>query len=65
MFGGASIFVTELGVATPSYVGLTPSSVGLYQINVVVPDDAPRGDSVPVFFSIGNVLSNRVNIAIQ
>jgi uncharacterized protein (TIGR03437 family) len=65
MFGGASIFVTERGVAIPSYVGLTPNSVGLYQINVVVPADAPTGDAVPVFFSIGNVLSNRVNIAIQ
>jgi uncharacterized protein (TIGR03437 family) len=42
--GGASV--------TPSYAGLAPGFVGLYQFNVVVPKIS-AGDSVPVTFSLG------------
>jgi len=54
------------GVAVdPSFVGLTPGLVGLYQINATVPAEAPRGDNVPVALESTLVQSNRVTIAIQ
>jgi uncharacterized protein (TIGR03437 family) len=65
IFGGGGGFSGD-GVSQPVlFAGLTPGFVGLYQINVVVPADAPLGDSVPV--SIGGDAggSNRVKIAIQ
>ncbi len=51
--------------AIPSYIGLTPGAVGLYQVNVVVPPGVPRGDAVAVYLAVGATLSNRVTIAIQ
>jgi uncharacterized protein (TIGR03437 family) len=51
---------------TPLYVGLTPNFVGLYQINVTIPQDAPRGIAVSVaLVSDEEGSSNRVNIAIE
>jgi uncharacterized protein (TIGR03437 family) len=52
-------------VATPLFVGLTPNYVGLYQINVVIPENAPRGASVPVTLDMNGISSNTVTIAIQ
>jgi uncharacterized protein (TIGR03437 family) len=49
-FGGTPAEVT--------YQGLTPTFVGLYQFNVVVPNIAPS-DSVPVTFSVGTVTSTQ------
>jgi uncharacterized protein (TIGR03437 family) len=51
--------------ATPSYCGLTPGSVGLYQVNVTVPAGTPRGSAVPVYLTIGSASSNPVSIAVQ
>jgi len=48
-----------------SFSGLAPSFVALYQVNVQVPANAPKGDSVPMFLTAGGVTSNTVNIAIQ
>jgi uncharacterized protein (TIGR03437 family) len=50
---------------TPSFAGLTPGLVGLYQINVLVPSNSPRGNAVSVFIEVGPTPSNRVNIAVQ
>ena len=51
---------------TPDYAGLTPGSVGLYQVNITLPLAVPRGDTVSVTLDMGNeVFSNRVAIAIQ
>jgi uncharacterized protein (TIGR03437 family) len=59
-FGGASADVT------PLYVGLTPNFVGLYQINVTIPQDTPRGVAIPMaLVSDEEGSSNRVNIAIE
>jgi uncharacterized protein (TIGR03437 family) len=42
------------GVTLPvSYAGLTPGQVGVYQINVTVPSNAPIGISVPLTISQG------------
>ena len=59
-FGGSSMEVT------PLYVGLTPNFVGLYQVNVTIPQDAPKGTAVPIaLISDEEGSSNRVNIAIE
>lgn len=48
------------------YSGLTPHYVGLYQVNFVVPENAPRGDQVELFLRLGlDVSSNRVTLAIE
>jgi len=51
--------------STPGYCGLTPGSVGLYQVNVTVPVGTPKGSVVPVYLTIGTVTSNSVAIAVQ
>ena len=54
--GGSSAQVT--------FSGLTPGFVGLYQINAVVPADAPSG-SQPLVVSINGVDSKPLNLAVQ
>ncbi len=51
--------------STPTYCGLTPGSVGLYQVNVSVPAGTPKGSAVPVYLTIGTATSNSVAIAVQ
>lgn len=46
------------------FSGLTPSSVGLYQINIVPASDTPTGLQ-PVVITVGGVSSKPVNIAIR
>jgi uncharacterized protein (TIGR03437 family) len=48
------------------FAGLTPTSVGLYQVNVTLPANTPVGASVPVTvnISVNGVASNSVNIAV-
>ncbi len=50
---------------TPQFVGLTPTFVGLYQINLQIPANAPRGPRVPLIIDQGGVISNQVEIAIE
>jgi beta-glucosidase len=58
--------VTIGGVpADVQFSGLAPGSVGEYQVNAVVPANAPTGDAIPVILSIGGVASNTVQIAVQ
>ncbi len=51
--------------ATVLFSGLAPGFVGLYQVNVTVPADAPSGDAVPLMLTINGVSSNTVTMAIQ
>ncbi len=61
-FGGP----VTLGVTTTvGYSGLTPTAVGLYQINVTVPEHAPLSNSVAVTATVGGAISNIFNIAIS
>jgi len=54
------------GVAgTILFSGLAPGFIGVYQVNVQLPLNAPAGPSVPVVLKIGGVASNTVTIAIQ
>ena len=48
----------------PSFAGLSPSFAGLYQVNVTVPADAPKGN-VYVSLAFGGSTSNSVLIFIQ
>jgi uncharacterized protein (TIGR03437 family) len=62
----ATVTVTIGGVpAYVSFAGLAPGWVGLYQVNVQVPANAPVGDTVPVALSVGGVTSNQVTMAVQ
>jgi uncharacterized protein (TIGR03437 family) len=47
------------------FAGLTPGYVGLFQINVVVPEDSPTGALVPIYISTNDGNSNVVNVDIQ
>lgn len=51
--------------ATPLYAGLTPTQVGLYQVNVTIPADVPLGSAVPVTVNVNGTLSNFVYLAIS
>jgi uncharacterized protein (TIGR03437 family) len=47
------------------FAGLAPGFVGLYQVNVTVPSNAPSGNAVPLVLSINGAVSNTVTMAIQ
>ena len=54
------------GASVPAaFAGLSPGSVGLYQVNLQIPDNAPSGNAVPLALSVGGITSNTVTIAIQ
>ena len=60
------VTVTIGGVPTPAqFAGLTPGFVGLYQINVQVPDDVQSGGSIALTITISGKESNTVTIAIE
>jgi uncharacterized protein (TIGR03437 family) len=50
--------------ATVSFSGLAPGYLGLYQVNVQVPSNAPIGSAVPLTISVGGKTSNQVTVAI-
>jgi len=51
--------------ASVTFSGLAPGYVGLYQVNVQVPSNAPVGPAVPVVLTIGGTMSNTVTMAVQ
>ena len=51
--------------AQVQFSGLSPESVGLYQVNALVPEGVAKGDAVPVLIAIGGVQSNTVTIAVR
>jgi uncharacterized protein (TIGR03437 family) len=61
----ATITIGGAPVTNVAYAGLAPGLVGLYQINVQVPDGAATGDAVPVVVNVGGNASNMVTIAVQ
>ena len=50
---------------TVQFSGLAPGFVGLWQINVQIPSNAPTGNAVPVHAVLGGSPSNTVTMAIQ
>ena len=51
--------------AVVQFAGLTPGSAGLYQVNAVIPQDAPLGEQVPIVLNVGGLDSPAVTIAVQ
>jgi len=47
------------------YSGLTPGFVGLYQVNVAIPDGTPYGDAIGLQLSVEGATSNNVFLAIS
>jgi uncharacterized protein (TIGR03437 family) len=47
------------------FSGLAGGLVGVYQVNVQMPLNAPVGNAVPVLLSLDGVSSNTVTIAVQ
>jgi len=62
-FGGGFAGTPQPG--TVYFSGLTPGFVGLYQINVGIPDGVPYGDSIGLQFSVDGATSNNVFLAIS
>ncbi len=62
-FGNDSPFSPALCV-TPQFVGLTPGFVGLYQVNVTMPQNLAPGN-LPFSFTVGGVASDVVQLAVQ
>ena len=53
-------------VSVPAvFAGLTPTAVGLYQVDVTIPAGTPTGPAVPVTIDLSGVSSNTANIAVQ
>jgi uncharacterized protein (TIGR03437 family) len=50
--------------ATPLFAGLTPTFAGLYQVNVTIPSNAPKG-TVNITLGFTDAISNAVQIAVQ
>src|SRR5262249_50099162 len=50
---------------SPVYSGLTAGSVGLAQVNFVVPADLPPGDGIPLRFTMNDVASQTVNVSVR
>jgi uncharacterized protein (TIGR03437 family) len=51
--------------ARVTYSGLTPTLIGLYQVNVQVPGDVPTGKDLPLQLQIGGATSNSVAVTIE
>jgi uncharacterized protein (TIGR03437 family) len=62
-FGGGFNGVAASG--NVSFAGLTPTQVGLYQVNVQIPPDAPLGPAVPVTMLVNGIETNVVTLAIS
>jgi uncharacterized protein (TIGR03437 family) len=57
----------EIGATTPitpSFAGLTPGFVGVYQVNVAIPPDLPA-TVYPLSVSVNGIASNSQNIQVQ
>jgi uncharacterized protein (TIGR03437 family) len=51
--------------AQVTFAGLTPGAIGVYQVNAVVPAEAPKGDAVPVLMNVSTDSQKAVTIAVR
>jgi uncharacterized protein (TIGR03437 family) len=49
----------------PSFAGLTPGAIGLYQANVIVPLTLPPGLALPLYLKQSAAMSSAVTVAVQ
>ena len=62
----ANATVTIGGLQAPvSFAGLAPGFIGVYQVNVQVPQGIAAGDAVPLILAIGATVSNGVTISVH
>lgn len=61
-FGG--IF-NNITTAVSAYAGLTPTAVGLYQVNVTIPPNTPTGAAVPITIVADGIATNSGVMAIS
>jgi uncharacterized protein (TIGR03437 family) len=58
--------VTVGGVpATVAFSGLTPGLVGVWQLNIMIPPNAPVGNAVPVVIKMNKRVTNLTTVAIN
>ena len=58
--------VTVGGVrANVQYAGAFPGFPGVYQVNIQLPENVPRGLSIPISLSVRGISSNVAALAIQ
>ncbi len=48
-----------------TFAGLAPGQVGVFQVNVRIPEDVPSGNAVTLAIRAGGVVSNTVALSIQ
>ncbi|HEX6895122.1 MAG TPA: IPT/TIG domain-containing protein [Bryobacteraceae bacterium] len=63
-FGQHSAVVQPL-CTSAFFAGLTPGLVGLYQINVTIPEGVPVSNNTPLYFTVGGQASDQELIAVQ
>ena len=51
--------------ATVNFAGLAPSYIGLYQVNVVIPNGVTPGDNVSIVLTEGSQVSQPVTISVR
>jgi len=51
--------------AQAAFSGLAPGFVGLWQLNVKIPDNAPTGNAVPLVVSFGEKVSKTTTVAVN
>jgi uncharacterized protein (TIGR03437 family) len=62
----APVTASVAGVAAEVFfAGLTPGFVGLYQLNLLLPNDLPPGLAVPLAVRQGPAAANTVEVAVQ
>jgi uncharacterized protein (TIGR03437 family) len=54
VYFGPRMLLAEPPSAIPDYAGMAPYFVGVYQVNVKIPDNAPKGDRVPFWMQVGD-----------
>jgi uncharacterized protein (TIGR03437 family) len=59
-----TVSIGGVAAAVP-FSGLAPGLVGVYQVNVVVPDGAPSGSAVTLVLAINGIPSNPVTVAVE
>ena len=49
----------------PSFAGLAPGFIGLYQVNLPIPPTTPPGLDLPLLLRQGGVDGNTVSVSVQ
>ena len=67
IYATASTPIVTIGglPATVTFSGLTPGLVGLWQLNVMIPANAPVGNAVPVEIKLNRKITNQTTIAVN